>query len=230
MPKNPARRSGPAPNRKDQARPILAVRPQKRLTTIASKESMRGTKLPHQERTIKQASSETNHGPAKLQSVVRAGACDLCQLAGSIWAPRADVCFRIETARASCGKTDQPTGDYEIEYPVPDGSAAESDFECHQVIVCDTADRQLAVSETKSGVASTRTIDVGLPASERGPSEYERYLVSPEPYLKGYSLAELDGGEKDQDLTYLSGVSGVPRDRLDRLVAAEKMACGLAPA
>jgi Tc toxin complex TcA C-terminal TcB-binding domain/Neuraminidase-like domain/Salmonella virulence plasmid 28.1kDa A protein len=230
MPKNPARRSRPAPNRMNKARPISTVMLKKELPPIASKESMRGTELPHQERPIKQASSETNQGPVTAHRLVVRGRVTYADRHGAsgLLVKAFAVAFKCQELR---GKTKtSSTGDYELEYRVPDGSATNNDFKGLQVIVCDTADRQLAVSEIQYGVASTRTIDILLPASERGPSEYEKYHASLKPFLKGHSLVDLQGGDNDKDLTYLAGVSGVARDRLNLLVAAEKMACGLASA
>ncbi len=230
MPKNPARRSGPAPNRKSKARPISTEMLQKDLPRLASKVSMRGTKLPHQERPIKPALSETNQGPATPQGFVIRGRVIYADRQGASGLNVKVFAVALKQQELRGETQTNSTGNYELEYRVPDGSPTENDFEGLQVIVFDATDRQLATSEIRYGTATTRTIDIVLPASERSPSEYERYLVSLKAYLNGHSLAELDGGEEDKDLVYLSGASGVPRERLNLLVTAEKMACGLASA
>jgi len=122
------------------------------------------------------------------------------------------------------------SGVYEVEYPLTRGSVFENGSHGLQVAVSKEDGQQLATSEIQYGAATARTIDVVLPISERGPSEYERYLESLKPYLKGHSLAELDGTEDDKDIAYLSGASGIPHDRLNLLMAAEKMACSVASA
>ena len=81
--------------------------------------------------------------------------------------------------------------------------------------------RLLVASAIQYGLASTLTVDLVLPESERGPSEYERYLASLKPILQDVSLGQLTCGE--DDLKYLAGASGVPLDRMEMLVAAEKM-------
>lgn len=70
---------GPAPNRKNKARSISTVMMQKELPPIASKVSMRGPKLPPQERPIKQALSETNTRTGYASGLGRAGTCDPCR-------------------------------------------------------------------------------------------------------------------------------------------------------
>lgn len=230
MPKNPARRSGPAPNRKNKARPTPSIMPPKELPPIASKVSMSGPKHPHEEQTPKQASSEIKHDRVTPQGLVVRGRVTYAARQGASGL-RVQI-FAVALKRQELrGETQtNSTGDYELRYPSAEGSSTESDFKGLQVVVCDAASGRLATSEIQYGTATTRTIDIVLPASERGPSEYERYLLSLNPYLNEHSLAELDGGEDDKDRVYLSGASGVPRDRLDLLVAAEKMACGFASA
>jgi hypothetical protein len=173
--------------------------------------------------------SETKQEPAKPQGLVVRGRVTYAdrQGASGLHVKVFAVAFKRQEL---LGETQtNSSGDFELEYPLTEGPATENGSNGLQVAVCKEDGRQLATSEIQYGVASTRTIDVVLPASERGPSEYEQYHASLKPFLKGHALAELDGGEEDKDLVYLSGVTGVPRDRLKILVAAEKMACGLAP-
>src|SRR5262249_5754896 len=117
-----------------------------------------------------------------------------------------------------------PDGTYEIQYSPDHLESGDTNRAGFVVEAYGPSQRILVASAIQYGLASTRTVDLVLPDSERGPSEYERYLASIQPILKDVSLGQLHCGEDDQDLTYLSGASGVPRDRLEMMVAAEQMA------
>lgn len=116
------------------------------------------------------------------------------------------------------------SGTYEVRYSLGRADSIDTNTIGLLVEVHGPSERMIAASAIQYGLASTRTIDLVLPDSERGPSEYERYMASIQPILRDVPLGQLPCGEDHQPVAYLAGASGVPRDRVEMIVAAEQMA------
>ena len=117
-----------------------------------------------------------------------------------------------------------PAGTYELQYSLRHLDPDDIQTAGLIVEVHGPSDRLLVASPIQYGPASTRTVNLVLPASERAPSEYERYHASLRRILKDVRLERLQCDKGNPNLTYLAGVSGVPLDRLEMMVAAEQMA------
>jgi hypothetical protein len=83
-----------------------------------------------------------------------------------------------------------------------------------------TADygRVLVESPVIHGAEPVVTVDVELPIPEDAPSELERYLAELEPALGGVSPAQLSA----DDLDFLAGATGIAREHLAVLAAADR--------
>jgi receptor-binding and translocation channel-forming TcA subunit of Tc toxin/ABC toxin-like protein/neuraminidase-like protein len=114
-------------------------------------------------------------------------------------------------------------GNYEIHYSPEQFKRAEKGNADLRVAACDADGHELKASEIYFNAAADITIDVSLPPSESGPSEYERYLAELEPVLQGVSLADIDGEkpeEKEKDIDFLTGDTGIARQHIVWLIQA----------
>ena len=151
--------------------------------------------------------------------------------------------FRVGAGLASAGgvvvrafdrdlRNDEPLGDsaigpdgsYQITYTADQFARAEKGSANLQVRVYDEAERELARSGTRFNASADETIDVTLPAAPlAGGCEYERYVAELSPLMTGVTFAELVENADHQDLSFLNGDTGIPKDRIGWLRDAHRM-------
>ena len=114
-------------------------------------------------------------------------------------------------------------GRYEVVYGAERFAAGEVASADVQVVVLRDGS-ELARSEVRFNAAPAETIDITLADGVLGVSEYERYLAQLEPALAGVPVGELREDAEHQDLSFLSGETGIPFDRLELLTQAAREA------
>jgi hypothetical protein len=115
-------------------------------------------------------------------------------------------------------------GRYEITYTAEQLARADKDSADLQVRVYDENDEELARSETRFNANADETIDVIVsPPSRDEGSEHERYMAELTPRLGGLPFDELMENAKHQDLSFLSGETGIPKERIGWLRDAERL-------
>jgi hypothetical protein len=112
-------------------------------------------------------------------------------------------------------------GAYEITYTLDQLARADKQAADLVVRALSPGDgRVLVASPVIHGAGLVETVDLVVPAAEDAPSEFDRYLAELEPALGGMSLAELGAA----DLDFLAGSTGIAREHLGALAAAERQA------
>ncbi|MEQ1575687.1 MAG: Tc toxin subunit A, partial [Vicinamibacterales bacterium] len=115
-------------------------------------------------------------------------------------------------------------GRYEIRYRSTQPKQAPKGHADLRIAVCDPAGEEIATSDVHFNAPADVVIDVTVPAAGRGPSEYERHLDALKPAQQGLSLAELTEDAEHQDVTFLTGETGIERDHIKCLVRAARAA------
>jgi hypothetical protein len=118
-------------------------------------------------------------------------------------------------------------GRYAVEYG-PDaavaGEAAGAGRRADLEVVVLRGDAELGRSPVRFNAADREQVDLTVSVEPAGGSEYERYLALLEPALTGVRLADLREDAEVQDVTFLVGETGIPRDRLELLIRAAREA------
>jgi len=118
----------------------------------------------------------------------------------------------------------EPDGSYEITYTAEQFARAEKGSADLEVRVYDENDDELARSETRFNASADETIDVIVPPPSVGDgSEYERYVADLTPRLGRLPFGELTESAKHHDLSFLSGATGIPKERIGWLRDAHRL-------
>jgi Tc toxin complex TcA C-terminal TcB-binding domain/Neuraminidase-like domain/Salmonella virulence plasmid 28.1kDa A protein len=118
-------------------------------------------------------------------------------------------------------------GNYEIHYTSPQFKLAEIGTADLRVAVCEPGGRELESSGIHFNAGPETTIDLTVGPGPAVPSEYERYRADLERVLQGVALSDIDGEkeeDKERDLDFLAGDTGIDRRHIAWLVRAVKLA------
>ena len=108
------------------------------------------------------------------------------------------------------GEMTSKDGHYSIDYDSSRFSLAEAGSADLRISVCTADGREIASSPIRFNAKADETIDVILPASRGGPSEYDVLMAAIAPLLQGVEVSDLT----DDDLDFLAGDLTVDRQRL----------------
>ena len=114
-------------------------------------------------------------------------------------------------------------GNYEIRYTANKFRRAEKGAADLRVVIVTADGCELPPSDIHFNAAPEETIDLVAGPGPVAPSEYERYLVELERVLQGVALIDIDRGtpeEKERDLNFLAGDTGIDRQHIAWLVQA----------
>jgi hypothetical protein len=114
-------------------------------------------------------------------------------------------------------------GHYQIDYSSVQFRRAEK--ESADLIVRAFGAESLSVSSSIIfNASSLETVDMILGNKEsRGLSEYEQLTSEITPVLNGLSLAALEEDQENQDVTFLSGETGIDREKVSQYIVATKL-------
>jgi hypothetical protein len=143
--------------------------------------------------------------------------------AGGLEVSAFDLDLRIEQLLGQ--SQTNPDGTYLIMYNDAAVSSAESGSADLVVKVFDVTGALLAASPVMFNAASSAVIDITIPAEKREPpSLFERIAQTLQPLLNSLAVQQLDDDAEHQDLSFLSGETGLDRTILARFALAHRLA------
>jgi len=130
-------------------------------------------------------------------------------------------------------RSEEPLGDspldanhnYEIGYSRDKFKRAEKATADLRVAVFEPSGRELVSSEIYYNASAEITIDLTAGPEPALPSEYERYVTELEGIMQGVTFIDIDrqeAAQREQDLDFLSGDTGIDRQHIAWLVQAAK--------
>jgi Tc toxin complex TcA C-terminal TcB-binding domain/Neuraminidase-like domain/Salmonella virulence plasmid 28.1kDa A protein len=114
-------------------------------------------------------------------------------------------------------KTDK-SGKYEIDYSAKQFALAEAGTADLRISLCNPEGREIGTSAILFNAPTEAVINVTLPTTTAGPSEFERLVAAVAPLLQGVAPQDLT----DSDLDFLAGDTALPRENIRLFSLAEK--------
>ncbi|WP_433971887.1 neuraminidase-like domain-containing protein [Tunturiibacter lichenicola] len=130
-----------------------------------------------------------------------------------------DKDMRSEQLLGNETKTDH-AGRYQISYSAEKYVRAEAGSADLRISVCDPEGREIATSQILFNASAEEVIDVTLPVSFAGPTEYEKLVAAITPDLQGIALNDLTSA----DIQFLAGDTNEDAKRIAWIASANRAA------